>query len=93
MSVQTISTTPCPDWCTDHTGFDDGSDDWHKGSTQTVGKYAFYVTTGNLDGIPEVFFEDSIDALSLDEAERMARTLLAAVEAGRRDVDHPDIAR
>lgn len=83
MSIVATTGTACPAWCNDHTGFDDGSDDWHKGSTQTVGKYAFYVTTGNLDGIPEVFFEDSIDALSLDEAERMARALLAAVEAAR----------
>lgn len=83
MSVIPTTGTTCPTWCTDHTGFDDGSDDWHKGSTLTVGKYAFYVTTGNLEGIPEVFFEDSIDALSLDEAERMARALLTAVEAAR----------
>lgn len=83
MTVSAVSATPCPAWCTDHTGFDDGSDDWHKGSDQTVGGHTFYVTTGNLDGIPEVFFKDSIDVLSLDEAEHMARTLLAAVEAAR----------
>lgn len=83
MSVIPTAGTTCPDWCTDHTGFDDGSDDWHKGSDQTVGGHTFYVTTGNLEGIPEVFFENAIDALSLDEAEHMARTLLAAVEAAR----------
>ena len=80
MSVQTMSSTPCPAWCTAHTGFEDGSDDWHATPELSLGGHDFFVSTGTLTGEPEVFIDDH-EGIPLDEAAALARAILEVVEA------------
>lgn len=74
----------CPSWCTDHTGFDDGSEDWHQSGEVAVSEFDFYVSTGTLSGGPEIFFPRTPDeGISLDSAETFARSILAMIEEAR----------
>lgn len=74
-----------PAWCTNHTGFDDGSDNWHKGRTREVHGFEFYVSTGSTTGDPELFMpaHGCSDGMSLDDAEAVARAILAVVTEAR----------
>lgn len=82
MTIIATAGTACPSWCNDHTGFDDGSDDWHSSTEQVVGRHSFYLSSGTHTGQPEVFFDDH-EGIPLEEAERLARGILALVEAAR----------
>lgn len=83
MSIIATPGTACPSWCNDHTGFDDGSEDWHKSADRTIGETTFYISTGTLDHTPEVFVEGCREGMSLDQAAALARAILAAVEVSR----------
>ncbi|MFW6776271.1 hypothetical protein ACOACO_18465 [Nocardioides sp. CPCC 205120] len=75
-----------PPWCTDHAGFDDGSDDWHKSADVVVGDHTFYVSTGTHTGAPEVFMRRAAsEGTSLDDAEALGRALITAAGAARED--------
>ena len=77
-------TTPevCPAWCTDHTGFDDSDEDWHKTQWIEVGNHRFYISTGSLSGAPEVFLDD-YEGVPLADAQHFAQAILAAIEEVR----------
>ncbi len=84
--VSMLPVRTCPAWCTDHTGFDDGSEDWHKSQEFEVGGYTFYVSSGTLSGEAEIFDVSGpalSDGVSLDAAEAFARAILAAVKEAR----------
>lgn len=84
MTIIATAGTACPSWCNDHTGFDDGSEGWHKSADRTIGETTFYVSTGTLDRSPEVYIEGHRrDGMTLAEAERLARAILDLVEAAR----------
>jgi hypothetical protein len=74
----------CRSWCNDHTAFGDGSDNWHQSAPVVVGELEFYVSTGTLTGEPEVYLAKPFDSMSLEQAERAARALLATVGEVRR---------
>lgn len=84
MSVLSLPTTPttCPSWCAQHSGFDDGSSDWHESQRVQVGRHRVYVSTGSITGGPEVFMDD-YEGVPLEEAERFAQVILELVEAAR----------
>lgn len=82
MTIIATAGTACPNWCNDHTGFDDGSDNWHKSADQYAADFEFYLSTGTLGRGPELFIGDNA-GIPLAEAERLARGILALVEAAR----------
>lgn len=79
---ETASPAACPPWCTDHTGFDDGSDDGHQSSRHHAGKHWLYLSTGTLSGDVELFMDDR-EGISLEEAQALAEALLAAIKKAR----------
>ena len=75
------ATEPCPAWCTDHTGFDDGSGHWHESLDVELYGFAFYASAGTVSGEPEFFMPEvgCRDGMSLQEAEHLAQCILMVV--------------
>lgn len=82
--IQQNSTSPTehPTWCTAHTGFDDGSDDWHQSVRWEIAGHWFYVSDGTITGLPE-FFMDNGEPIPLDEAKELATRMLLLIEEAR----------
>lgn len=79
-----MNAAACPTWCTDHDGFDDGSQDWHRGADETAGGHVFYLSTGTPTGEPAVFIVDHpTEGMTLDAAEQYAAALLELAKAAR----------
>lgn len=80
-----LSLKECPRWCTEHTGFDDASDDWHQSRALQAAGLTLLLSDGTLDQRTQVFIEGLLpdDGMSLETAESLARAILALVEAGR----------
>ncbi|MEP7738126.1 hypothetical protein ABKW28_10775 [Nocardioides sp. 31GB23] len=83
--MSTMTTTTCPAWCTEHTGFPDSGDDWHQGSEHSVAGHSFYLSSGTISGEVGVFYMEGPpdEGVSLDDTEAFARALLAAVAEAR----------
>ena len=71
----------CPTWCTDHTGFDDGSEDWHESRTVELPQHRAWLTTGVPQHEVHLGFEKlgGSDHMPLADAEALARGILALV--------------
>lgn len=83
--VSVLPVRTCPGWCTDHTGFHDGSEDWHKSRDIEVEGITFYASTGTTTGQTEVFFPEFAvtDGMSLEETEAFACALLELIREVR----------
>jgi len=83
--MTTTTTTTCPAWCTDHNGFDDGSDNWHRSWNVEIHGFVFYTSTGTWTGETEVFMPQhgAGDGMTLRQAEDVANALLELVKAAR----------
>lgn len=81
----TTTATKHPDWCTAHTGHDDGSDDWHQSETiDTSHGLILYLTDGTLSGNVELAVCGVVpDTITLDQALDLADKILRLVRQGK----------
>jgi hypothetical protein len=79
------ASSECPSWCTEHTGFSDGSDNWHESATRRLHGFAFYVSAGTPEHDMALFMPETgcKDGMTLAEAEETAIAILELVKAAR----------